>query len=232
MIDGLVGRKIGMSQLFQPDGRVVAVTAIEVGPCVVVEARTPEKHGYAAVQLGFGEETKRRRLTKPVQGRFRAANVTPKRWLKEVRTDPKASFAPGTVIGLDGPRGLESELAAGAAAGGSSPVFAVGERITVVGQSKGKGFQGVVRRHKFNRGPMSHGSRFHRYPGAIGCRTDPGKVGKGKRMPGHMGDRRVSQKNLEVVHVDPAANLLLVRGAVPGAVNGLVFVLKNKAYIK
>lgn len=234
MLPGLIAKKLDMTQYFTDDGQHVAVTALEVGPCTVVCKRSPEKEGYAALQIGFGEESKSRRKTKPLAGQFKKAGITPKRLLTEIRIDKGAlgAFEPGQVIGLDGIRGTESGLAQGDAPKGGDLMFKPGDKVKITGTSKGKGFQGVIRRWKSNRGPMSHGSRFHRFPGAIGCRTDPGKVNKGHHMPGHMGARQVTIRNLEVMRVDAANNLLLVKGAVPGPKNGIVQIAKDTPFIR
>lgn len=197
---GIIGRKVGMTQLFdQESGRVTPVTVIEAGPCPVVAVRTPEADGYAAVQLAFGE-VRDRRLTRPEAGHLKAAGAAPHRHLVEFRGAGGASVGDTVTV--------ES--------------FAPGDRVRVSGRSKGKGFAGTVKRHNFNRGPVSHGSHNVRAPGSIGASAWPARVFKGIRMAGHMGDERVTQPGLRVVEVDAERNLLLVSGAVPGSVGGLV----------
>ena len=198
MIRGFLGRKIGMTQLFAEDGRVVPVTVIEAGPCVVTQVKTKEIDGYEAIQLGFGE-TKRR--NKPLSGHLKASRLC--RYLREVQTDVVGEFEVGQTIGVD--------------------VFEPGELVDVIGRTKGRGFAGVMKRHGFAGGPRTHGqSDRARAPGSIGGGTTPGKVFKGLKMAGHMGNRRVTTKGLEVVRVDPERNLLVLKGGVPGAPNGLI----------
>lgn len=204
MITGLIGRKMGMTQLFAPDGTVTPVTVILTGPCPVVQVKTVEKDGYEAVQIGFDALT-RKRIPKCVKGKFEKLNVTPQRVLREFAPQQAGKLpAVGTVLGVK--------------------LFEKAKSVKVTGTSKGKGFQGVVRRHGFAGGGRSHGSDFHRAPGAVGCRTTPGEVHKGKRMAGHMGNARISVRNLMVAKVDAERNLLYVRGAVPGPTNGFVTV--------
>ncbi len=203
---GIIGRKIGMMQVFTEKGNVVPVTVIEAGPCYVTQVRTVEKDGYAAVQLGF-DEVKPRRLTKGELGHLRTKNVVSLRTLREFRAyrNDKIEWQVGQKIVAD--------------------VFAAGDVIDVTGLSKGRGFQGGMRRHNFRGGPKTHGqSDRQRSPGSIGAGTTPGRVEKGTRMAGHMGAARVTVSNLRVVKVDAERNLLLVRGAVPGAKNGLLFI--------
>lgn len=199
---GLIGQKLGMTQLFREDGELVGVTAIEAGPCVVTQIKTQAQDGYDAIQLGFREY---KRLNSPEKGHLK--DLPPLRHLQEFRTQGSP--------GLERGQRLEVSL------------FQPGDRVNISGTSKGKGFAGVVKRHHFAGGPKSHGqSDRHRAPGSIGSTTSPGRVYKGKKMAGHMGSERVKVKNLEVVRVDPAQNLLLVKGAVPGAPNGLVLISK------
>jgi large subunit ribosomal protein L3 len=204
---GLIGRKLGMTRLFADDGSVVPVSVIEAAPNTVARIRTVEKDGYAALQLGSGTA---RRSTKPVAGQFKhlPKDQQHPKDVREVRVDDVEGFEVGQQIGVD--------------------LFEAGELVDVVGVSKGHGFTGVIARHHFRRGPKSHGSDHHRAPGSIGAGTYPGRVWKGTRMPGHMGDERVTVKKLTVVKVDTARNLILVRGAVPGARNGLLLVRKAK----
>jgi large subunit ribosomal protein L3 len=204
---GLIGRKLGMTRLFADDGSVVPVSVIEAAPNTVARIRTVEKDGYAALQLGSGTA---RRSTKPVAGQFKhlPKDQQHPKDVREVRVDDVEGFEVGQQIGVD--------------------LFEAGELVDVVGVSKGHGFTGVIARHHFRRGPKSHGSDHHRAPGSIGAGTYPGRVWKGTRMPGHMGDERVTVKKLTVVKVDTERNLILVRGAVPGARNGLLLVRKAK----
>ncbi len=202
-----------MTQIFTDEGVMVPVTVLEVGPCYVTQIKTPETDGYAAVQLGFGE-VKEKRLTRGVRGHLKRANVPPLRTLREFRVQPEelAEFKLGQKILVD--------------------LFNEGDLVDVTGTSKGKGFQGGVKRHNFNRQPKTHGqSDRERAPGSAGAGSTPGRVYKGKRMPGHMGHERVTVQNLKVMRVDPERNLLAVRGAVPGPKNGLVTISlarKNK----
>jgi large subunit ribosomal protein L3 len=181
MKKGLIGKKVGMTQIFDEVGRVIPVTVIEAGPCVVAQIKTKETDGYDAVQLGFGE-VKEKKLNKPVKGHFAKANVTPKKHLREFRLDSLENIKVGDELKAD--------------------VFAAGDKIDVQGTSKGKGFQGVIKRHGQSRGPMGHGSMYHRRPGSMGPTSTPGRVFKGKKLPGHMGVETVTIQNLEVVKVD------------------------------
>ncbi|RME81729.1 MAG: 50S ribosomal protein L3 [Caldilineae bacterium] len=213
MMKGLIGRKLGMTQIFDEQGVMVPVTVLEVGPCYVTQLKTPASDGYAAVQLGYGEVPEHR-LTKGERGHLKQKNLPTLRTLREfrVREEELAEFKLGQKLLAD--------------------LFAEGDLVDVTGTSKGKGFQGGVKRHGFNRQPKTHGqSDRERAPGAAGAGSTPGRVYKGKRAPGHMGHRRVTVQNLRVVRVDPERNLLAVRGAVPGPKNGLVMVSlarKNK----
>lgn len=208
MIEGLLGRKIGMTQVYREDGSVAGVTAIEVGPCTVTQVKTPERDGYTAVQLGFGEK---KRLNKPERGQRKGLGNF--RWLREFR-----------IIGLD-----DDEPVPAVGDKIDVGVFLPGERVDVVGVSKGKGFAGGVKRHHFAGGPKTHGqSDRHRAPGSIGATTTPGKVFKGLRMAGHLGTERVTVPNLEIVMADPERNLLLIHGAVPGAKDGLVLIKRAR----
>ncbi len=199
MFPGVIGKKIGMTQLFREDGETV-VTAIEAGPCVVTQVKTKEKDGYNAVQLGFGEA---KRLNSPEKGHLKGIGLF--KHLREFRVGDVSGFAPGQKVDVD--------------------IFKPGDLVDVIGTAKGKGFAGVVKRHHFAGGPKTHGqSDRHRAPGSVGATTFPGRVLKGTRMAGHMGDVRVTVRNLRVVEVDPARHLLLVEGAVPGGRNGLVLI--------
>jgi large subunit ribosomal protein L3 len=199
---GLLGAKLGMTQIFDQNARAVPVTVIQAGPCTVTQVKSPERDGYAAVQLAFGE-IKPKRVTKPRAGHFAKAGAEPRRHLVELRTADAADYTLGQTLAAD--------------------VFAAGDRLDVVGVSKGKGFAGVMKRHGFKGLGASHGTeRKHRSPGSVGACATPSRIFKGMRMAGHMGHQRVTVLNLEVVSVDPERNLLLVRGAVPGPKRGLV----------
>jgi large subunit ribosomal protein L3 len=201
---GILGKKVGMTQIFDDRGEVVPVTVIEAGPCFVAQIKTVERDGYTAIQLGF-EETKPKRLTQPQLKHLQKSNLPALRHLREIR------LAPGDVSDVE--EGQELTVA----------LFEPGEYVDVSGVSKGRGFAGVVKRHGFRGGPKTHGqSDRHRAPGSIGACTTPGRVFKGKRMAGRMGGERVTVQNLEIVMVDPERNLLAIKGAVPGAKNGLV----------
>ena len=206
MVTGLIGKKVGMTQLFQPDGSVQPATVLKAGPCVVAQVKTVETDGYAAVQLGL-VEAKPSKENKPTQGHFKKAGVPPTRVRREV------TLAAGG-----------DPLKAGDQVGVA--IFADGERVDVIGTSRGKGFQGVVKRHHFAGGRASHGSMFHRAPGSIGASSFPSRVVKGMRMAGHMGDDRVTVRNLKVLRVDAENNLLLVEGSVPGGPNSVVVIRK------
>lgn len=200
---GIIGRKLGMTRVFQEDGTAVPVTVIEAGPCVVTRVKTTESDGYGAVQLGFGR-VRRKSLTKPVLGQYKKAGVTPRRKLTEFRVEDPGQYEVGQELRAD--------------------VFEPGDLVDVTGWSKGRGFQGVIKRHGFSGGAKSHGSRSHRVPGSIGQSATPARVWKGRKLPGRMGNERVTLKRLSIVEVDGDKNLLLIRGAVPGAANGFVFV--------
>jgi len=209
---GMIGRKIGMTQIFDENGNVIPVTAVMVGPCQILEVKTPEKDGYSAVKIGFEEHLKG--LTKPVTGYFEAISkiaekkVTPKKFIKEFRVDDAVNYKSGDVLNSD--------------------FFGVNEKIDIIGTSKGEGFQGVVRRYGMHGGPASHGSKFHRKPGAIGGHTFPGRVWKGQHMPGQTGNERVTVKNLKIVKIDVENNLVLIKGAIPGPTRGIVYLRKQK----
>lgn len=196
MLRGLLGRKVGMTQVYAEGGRLVPVTVLEVGPCTVIQTRTKATDGYTAVQLGF-EPKKEKHTPKPLVGHFKKAGTGPFRVLREFRVEDPESMKPGQVVTLD--------------------LFKAGDLVDVTATSKGKGFQGVIKRHHFAGGPATHGSMFHREPGSIGASSFPSKVIKGHRHPGHMGAGRVTVQNLTVVDVKPEDHLLLVQGSVPGA---------------
>jgi large subunit ribosomal protein L3 len=199
----ILGRKIGMTQIFLENGEVVPVTVIEAGPVYVVQKKTKEKEGYNAIQVAFGE-VKERRVIKPIKGHFDKANVAYKKYLREFKVENPDEFEIGQEIKAD--------------------VFSVGDKVDVTGTSKGKGTQGVIKRHGFGRGRESHGSKFHRMPGGMSAGTYPGRVFKGHRMMGRMGNEKVTVQNLQVVRVDADRNLLLIKGAVPGPKKGLVVI--------
>lgn len=205
MTNGLMGKKLGMTQIYDAEGRLVPVTVIEAGPCRVSALRSREKNGYEAVQLTFGEVAERK-LSKAAVGHLKAANVGLSRTLKEFKRTGDVQV--GQVIKTD--------------------VFKQGEWVDVEGVSKGKGYQGVVKRHHYRGGPETHGSMFHRAPGSIGSSSYPSRVWKGKTLPGHMGSERVTVQRLKVIETRPDENLLFISGAVPGATGGLVVVRKSK----
>jgi len=202
MKKAILGKKHGMTQIFVGN-EMIPVTVVEAGPCVVVQKKTKENDGYDAIQVGFGD-VKEKRLIKPLKGHFAKANVPFKKYLREFRLDDISSYEVGSEIKAD--------------------IFSVGDRVDVTGTSKGKGFAGVVKRYNANRGPMSHGSKYHRRPGSMGASSDPSRTFKGKRLPGHMGNERVTVQNLEVVKVDPEKNLLLIKGSVPGIRGSLLMI--------
>ncbi len=209
MLDGLLGKKLGMTQVFDPTGRAFAVTVIETGPCVVTQLRTQENDGYTGVQLGYGTA---KRLKRPEQGHLKASGAS-SRYLREIRTEDNGDLEVGNTVTADA-------------------IFKAGDYVDVSGQSKGKGFQGVIKRHHFNGGPKTHGqSDRWRAGGSIGAGTTPGRVFKGLKMAGHMGDERVTVQNMRIVEVDAERNLVLIAGAVPGANGGLVTIrqtVKNR----
>lgn len=203
---GLLGKKVGMTQIFTEHGEVIPVTVVEAGPVVVTQIKTAEKDGYTAIQVGF-EDAKEKALNKPQKGHLAAAN-TLKKHLKEFRVDSVEGYTVGQEIKAD--------------------LFAAGELIDVTGISKGKGFQGPIKRHGQSRGPETHGSRYHRRPGSLGACSYPGRVFKNKKLAGHMGSVKVTVQNLEVVRVDADKNFILVKGAIPGA-KGSVVTIKEAA---
>jgi len=206
MVEGLIGKKIGMSQTFDADGNVVPITVIKAGPCTVIQKKTKEKDGYAAVQLGLVEDEGVKQPIKPQLGHFKKAGVPPVRILREFRFEEEAEIKEGDQVLVD--------------------IFQEGEKIHVVGTSKGKGFASVIKRWGFRGGKASHGSMFHRTPGSIGASAFPSRVVKGKKMPGHMGHNRVTIRNIIIVQADKENNLLVVKGAVPGANGGYLLVKK------
>ncbi len=209
MIQGLLGRKIGMTQIFTDEGVCLPVTIVQAGPVKVVQVKTKETDGYAAVQVGFQEETKRKRVTKPALGHFR--QLPPFRHLREFKLQDEHAAPPSIGQAID------------------LSVFSEGEVIWVSANSKGRGFQGVIKRYGFSGGPAAHGSQFHRSPGSIGNRTDPGRVFKGKKLPGRMGARRITTKNLKIAKIAPEKGLILIHGPVPGPNGAVVEVRKPTA---
>ncbi len=203
MVNGLLGRKLGMTRVFTEDGRWINVTLVEAGPCTVIQKKTTDTDGYDAVQVGYGE-VKEARLKKPQHGHFKKAGQSLKKVLREFRVAPDSSLNVGDEIRSD--------------------IFKAGDRVDVSGTSKGKGFAGVIKRYGFGGGPGGHGSHFHRAPGSVGQSADPSKVYKGKRLPGRMGNVARTTQNLEIVRVDEEKNLILLRGPVPGANGGMVVV--------
>ncbi|MBN2256002.1 MAG: 50S ribosomal protein L3 [Deltaproteobacteria bacterium] len=205
MEKGLLGKKLGMTQIFWDDGDAIPVTVLEAGPCFVIQKKTKEKDGYDAIQLGFGHK-KEKNVTKPLKGHMDKTGKGYFRYMREFRTASPEQYEVGQELGAD--------------------LFAVGDRIDVIGTTKGRGFAGVIKRHGFHGGRATHGSMFHRAPGSIGASADPSRVFKGTRLPGQMGNKRHTVQNLIVVGVKPDQNIILVRGAVPGAKNGFV-IIKN-----
>ncbi len=207
MVNGIIGKKLGMTQLFDEDGTVTPVTVIKAGPCIVVQKKTVNTDGYNAVQLGLVEEKPPRRVNKPTEGHFKRAGVPPTRVLREVRVEPSdEATSVGDKILVD--------------------MFNENDLVDVIGKSKGRGFAGFVKRHGFHGGRATHGSMFHRAPGGIGASAYPSRVFKGTKMAGHMGDERKTIKNLRVVAVDAENNLLMIRGALPGPTGAYVLIKK------
>ena len=201
MKKAILATKVGMTQIFNEDGVLVPVTVLQAGPCVVTQVKTEENDGYKAVQVGFVDK-REKLVSKPVKGHFDKAGVAYKRFVREFRLDNAEEYSVKDEIKAD--------------------IFAAGDKIDATAVSKGKGFQGAIKRHGQSRGPMAHGSKYHRHAGSNGACSDPSKVFKGKKMPGHMGSKRVTFQNLEVVKVDAENNLILVKGAVPGPKKSLV----------
>ena len=206
MKKAILTTKVGMTQVFSEDGVLTPVTVLQAGPCVVTQVKTVENDGYSAVQVGFGD-IREKLVNKPKKGHFAKAGVPAKRFLKEFRLEDAESYTLGQEIKAD--------------------VFAAGDKVDATAKSKGKGFQGAIKRHGQSRGPMAHGSKYHRHAGSNGSATTPGRVFKGKHMPGHMGAVRVTVQNLEVVSVDAEKNLILVKGAVPGPKKSLVMLKES-----
>ena len=206
MAAGIIGKKLGMTQVFDESGNHIPVTVLEAGPCVVVDVRTKQKNGYTAVALGFGKKDLKR-VNKPKRGQFEKIGTAAFHIIKEFRVteDGLGGFTPGQEVTASG-------------------VFKIGDLVDVVGVSKGKGFAGVVKRWGFHGGRATHGSRFHRAPGSIGMCADPSRTFKGRKLPGHLGNKRVTVKDLSIVDIKTERNIILVRGAVPGAKNGIVLI--------
>ncbi|MCL1880029.1 MAG: 50S ribosomal protein L3 [Actinomycetia bacterium] len=203
MTETILGRKLGMTQVWSGDDCLIPVTVIQAGPCVVTQLKTAAKEGYEAIQIGF-EERKENKVNQPTKGHFAVSGATPRRYLREVRVESAAAFELGQELRIDR--------------------FQEAVKVDVTGISKGKGFAGVIKRHNFRGGPGGHGAHFHRAPGSIGQCATPSRVFKGLRLPGHMGTDKVTVKNLEVVRIDSDENLLLVKGAVPGGKGALLSV--------
>ena len=202
----IIGKKVGMTQIFDEKGKVIPVTVIEAGPCVVAQVKTVETDGYNAIQLGF-EDVKESKLNKPERGHFAKAGLANKKHLREFRVEDFEDLTVGSEIKAD--------------------VFEAGDKIDVQGTTKGKGFQGVIKRHGQSRGPMGHGSMYHRRPGSMGPTSTPGRVFKGKKLPGHMGRVTVTIQNLDVVKVDMDKNVILIKGSVPGAKGAILKLRKS-----
>ena len=213
MAKGILGKKIGMTQIFEADGKMIPVTVVEAGPCLVIQNKTEETDGYNAVQLGFGE-LKEKHTSKPMKGHFDKAGVTPVKFVRELRLSAPSEYTVGQKI--------------------SAEIFTAGELIDATGISRGKGFAGTIKRHNFARGPMAHGSKSHREPGSMGPRMSGpgGKVFKGKKLPGHMGAEKVTVQRLTVVRVDAERNLMLIKGAIPGPKKGLVIIRNTVKPVK
>lgn len=208
-MDGILGKKLGMTQIYQDDGRVIPVTVLRAGPCVVVQRKTEETDGYHAVQLGLLEGRAPRKVTAPLRGHFEKAGVEPTRKIAEISVAADEEVSPGDEVRVEA-------------------LFQADDYVDVVGTSKGKGFAGVMKRHGFGGGRATHGSMFHRAPGSIGQSAYPSRVFPGMRAPGHLGARRVTTKNLRIVRIEESENLIFVRGAVPGARNSLVMIRRAK----
>ena len=211
MKKAILATKVGMTQIFNDDGVLTPVTVLQAGPCVVTQVKTAENDGYSAVQVGFVDK-REKLVNKPLKGQFDKAGVSYKRYLREFKLEDAENYELGQEIKAD--------------------VFAAGDKIDVSAVSKGKGFQGAIKRHGQSRGPMAHGSKYHRHAGSNGAASDPSKVFKGKKMPGHMGHKKVTVQNLEVVRVDMDNNLILVKGAVPRPKKSLVTIKETVKTVK
>lgn len=208
MIEGLIGKKVGMTQTFDEKGNVIPVSVITAGPCTVIQKKSPERDGYCAVQVGLMNEKESKKMNKPQTGHFSKAGIPPTRTLREFRCSPTEEIKEGDQFSVD--------------------IFEAGEKVNIIGVSKGKGFAGVMKRWGFKGGKATHGSMFHRRPGSVGASASPSRVFKGTKLPGHMGHERVTVQNLTVVETDLEKNLLVVKGAVPGAVGGYLLIKKAK----
>jgi large subunit ribosomal protein L3 len=204
-LDILIGKKLGMTQIFSDNGDLTPVSVIQAGPCPIVQVKTTETDGYSAIQIGFGD-IREKLVSKPLQGHFKKGSVTPRRVLREVRVDDPSQFKVGDSLDLKAFEGVEI--------------------VHVAGEVKGRGFAGTIRRHGFTSGPKSHGSKNIREPGSVGMCATPARIFKGKRLPGRMGGNRTTMKNLKVVQIDTENNLLYVKGSVPGATSGVVYIRK------
>jgi large subunit ribosomal protein L3 len=206
MVRGILGKKIGMTQVFDDDGKVIPVTVVQAGPCIVVQRKINDRDGYEAVQLGLVEDRPLRNASKPKAGQFAKAGVPPTRFVAEVPVGPEDASQPGDAV--------------------LAEIFDPDEKVNVIGRSKGRGFQGVIKRHGFGGGRASHGSMFHRAPGSIGAAAYPARVIKGRGMPGQMGNKRNTIKNVRVVKIDTERNLLFLKGGIPGARNSYIRIIK------
>jgi len=206
MKKAILTTKVGMTQIFNEDGALTAVTVLQAGPCVVTQIKTVENDGYSAVQVGFGD-IREKLVTKPLKGHFAKAGSPVKRFLREFKFEDALNYEPGQEIKAD--------------------IFSAGDKIDATAKSKGKGFQGAIKRHGQSRGPMTHGSKFHRHAGSNGSATSPGRVFKGKKMPGRMGNVKITVQNLEVVQIDADKNLILVKGSVPGPRKSMVVIKES-----
>ncbi|WP_027633271.1 50S ribosomal protein L3 [Clostridium hydrogeniformans] len=203
MKKAILGKKVGMTQIFNENGKVVPVTVVEAGPCVVLQKKTTEKDGYDAIQVGFGE-IREKLVNKPKKGHFNKAGVAVKRYIREFRLENAGEYQVGQELTVD--------------------MFQAGEKVDITGTSKGKGFAGVIKKWNFSRGPMSHGSKYHRGVGSMGASSDPSRTFKNKKMPGHMGNVKRTVINLEVVKVMAEKNVILIKGGIPGPNKGLVII--------
>jgi len=206
MKKAILTTKVGMTQIFNEDGILTPVTVLQAGPCVVTQVKTVDNDGYSAVQVGFGD-IREKLVTKPLKGHFAKAGASLKRFLREFKFENASEYEAGQEIKAD--------------------IFSAGDKIDAIAKSKGKGFQGAIKRHGQSRGPMTHGSKFHRHAGSNGAATSPGRVFKGKKMPGHMGSVRVTVQNLEVIQIDADKNLILVKGSVPGPRKSMVMIKES-----
>ena len=212
MLEGLIGKKIGMTQIFDDNGNVIPATVITAGPCTIIQKKTEKRDGYSAVQLAFIEDKPKKHASKPVVGHYQRANIPPAKILREFKFDDQSGVKEGDQFFVD--------------------MFDIGEKVHVIGTSKGKGFAGVVKRWGFKGGKATHGSMHHRRPGSVGASAYPSRVMKGKKLPGHMGHERITVKNLSVVETDKEKNLIVVKGSIPGARGGYLLIKKANFEIK